>query len=133
MKRKDEWPQLLEHFVVSRREARFEWGAHDCCAFAARAIEAMTGENPAAKLPTYASEEEAMAIKDNAGGLLELPFSLGFQRVPVAFAQRGDLVAVETGERGPALGICLGRESAFASAVGVSFRETLSCSVAWRI
>ena len=49
-----------------------------------------------------------------------------------AHARRGDLVAMDA-DGGPALGVCLGAQSVFASPTGLDFRPTLTARRAWRI
>ena len=55
------WRQQLDALIASRMAAPFAWGAHDCCLFAADAVLAQTGEDPAAEFRgTYASAAEAL-------------------------------------------------------------------------
>ena len=91
--RRNDWPERLAAFVDARRRAAFRWGTNDCCIFAADWVLEATGVDPAAHWRGYASEAEAQAIIDAAGGLrglVSLP-----ERATTRLAQRGDVVLAE--------------------------------------
>jgi hypothetical protein len=91
--RKQEWPELLAAYVDASRSTPFAYGKHDCCLWAAGWIVEATGDDPAAHWRGYASEAEAQAIIDAAGGLrglVSLP-----ERATTRLAQRGDVVLAE--------------------------------------
>ncbi|OCP04994.1 MULTISPECIES: hypothetical protein [unclassified Ensifer] len=101
MKRFDDWYPRLAAYVSSVRRLPFEYGRHDCALFAAGAVAAMTGIDPAAKLRGKYSTL--------AGGLKKLR-RLGFDNhadfaasiLPEviegpAFAQIGDIAAFDLG------------------------------------
>ena len=103
MMRLDDWEQRLEA-ALTAADKPFQWGAHDCCTFAAMCVEAVTG------LPIWIAG--LSAYTDAAGarralvraGYDDLPAALDAAlgpRKPAAFAQRGD-VAVVTGPLGAA-------------------------------
>ena len=130
--RRREWPQRLAEYVDLRRETPFEWGAHDCCKFAAGAVEAMTGENRMADFH-YANEIGAMRLIKAAGSLDELVRrTLGDPLPSVAQAKRGDVVIADL-DRGATVGVCLGGVSAYAAERGLLFLPTLRARAAWRI
>jgi hypothetical protein len=94
----------------------------------------LTGIDFAADLRgTYATALEAKRIVDSRGGVMAIASAVcdaqGWPVCPVAKAGRGDVVAIES-EHGPALGVCLGADSAFA---GNIYRSTLDCGRAWRV
>ena len=103
---KHEAAVALEVHLYSRIDMPFEWGVHDCCLFAANAIEAMHGVDIADDFRgKYSDQASAMAliksvtggasIEDAAAwcakkhGLTEHTFPL--------MAQRGDLVIINNG------------------------------------
>lgn len=88
--RRYDWPELLADFIDSRRRKAFRWGENDCALCAADWVLECTGVDPAAHWRGYASEAEAQAIIDAAGGLREL-VSLPERATP-RLAQRGDVV-----------------------------------------
>ena len=50
MKRLDDWKPRLRAFLAEQGDKQFQFGQQDCGALAGGAIEAMTGENPHAKV-----------------------------------------------------------------------------------
>ena len=130
--RKNDWPAALAAFVAQRQCTPFAWGLQDCCQFARRAIEAMTGADPLPDVPVYTTVREAVRILRDLGGIEALPDRAGFAEVRLTLAGRGDLMSCQTG-RHLALGICLGRHSAFAGKSGLTYLPTLSCRRAWRV
>jgi len=131
--RRSDWPERLADYVASKRETEFEWGTHDCCRFAAGAVEAMTGVDRMAGY-RYKGEREALRLIAKAGSLGALAHRLlGEPLESVALAQRGDVVLADL-ENGASIGVCLGNVCAFAGlAGGVVFRPLLAAQVAWRI
>ena len=129
--RHHDWPERLADYVESRRAAPFEYGRHDCCQFAASAIEAMTGENPATYYP-YRNEIGAKRIIIEHGGMDALLTAILGEPCPVAMAGRGDIVLAEL-ENGPTAGVCLGRQCAFPADIGVTFRPREFITLAWKV
>lgn len=133
------WAERLAEFVASRQETPFCWGSHDCCAFTAGAVRAMTGADPMAAHHSYLTAISAARVIREAGGILDIPAALGLlERRRVICASRGDVVAAETyggrkGRKVVALGICIGAMSAFAGPVGVTTLKTSECLKAWRV
>jgi hypothetical protein len=98
MKRFADWETRIGVYVESLRDQPFLWGKLDCAIFAAGAVEAMTGVDPMAGLSGYGSEAEAdRVLKTETGGTLVRFMDSKFERVPVGFAHRGDLVMVDGG------------------------------------
>jgi len=125
-RRRETWARDLEAYMAEVRDVPFAWGSHDCCTFAAGAVEAMTGENPIpASCPPCGSREDAFAILDEAGGLEALVGLLavrnGWRAVPPALARRGDLMIFAGKDDGPLLAVNVG-----ASAVGPTERGTIT-------
>jgi len=131
--RRHEWPELLAAYVAERRRAPFEWGTHDCCKFAAGAVEAITGENPMHAIH-YTNEIGALRLIAEAGGQLEslVTAFIGQPLPTIAQAKRGDVVLSDLGN-GPTVGVCLGATSAYAAPVGLLMHPTAHARLAWRI
>ena len=140
MNRTPDWERDLNDFISKSRQEPFKWGQNDCCLFAANAVLAVTGydlaEDFRGKYTTGQGALKCLAdhgVRDVAE-LLELFQSSVVQPQFVAFAQRGDLMLYDLGARlGPAVGVCIGQDSAFVGLAGLQFIPTLSCSKSWRV
>lgn len=112
----------------------FAWGRHDCCLFAADAVRAVTGHDPAADLRgTYATAAEAAAALARAGGLVGLAIARAGRVVPTAAAQPGDVGLLEPGggER-PALAVCAGPHWLAPGRIGLVGHPAALVRRAWR-
>ena len=68
IERVENWKHKLGQLIQKDRNRLFEWGVHDCCMFAASAIEAQTGHDPAAKYrETYRCERSALEVMKKEG------------------------------------------------------------------
>lgn len=134
--RREDWPERLNDYIESRRDTPFEWGTNDCCMFAAHAIEAMTGENPAAEfVRKYKKQRSAQKIiKDHGGDLAGLICTKLGQEIDPRQAQRGDvmLVQIPTEDRECAA-VCLGDVWAAPGQDGLVFGTMKSALTAWRV
>lgn len=83
----------------------------------------MTGQDPLPGIESYSSALGAIRVLRRHGGIENLPVEAGFREVRGPCAKRGDIVSIPAG-RGTALGICLGRDSAFAGKEGLVFLRT---------
>jgi hypothetical protein len=129
--RHNDWPQRLSDYIESRKDEPFAYGSHDCCQFAAGAVEAVTGENPADPW-NYRNEIGAYRLMAEAGGIDGLITQALGNPVNAAQAGRGDVVLAEL-ENGPTAGVCLGRECAFPAQVGITFRPRGAILKAWNV
>lgn len=98
-----DWRPRLSALVAACFQRRFEWGVHDCALFAADAILAMTGTDPARDLRgRYASARgarklmRAMGFADKAALLSAL-----LPEVPPARAAQGDIAVLGAAETLP--------------------------------
>lgn len=142
MKRHIDWPERLNDFLVENRATPFAWGTNDCCSFAARAIEAITGENPMAGLPAYRSALGAMLLTrrrlmcldwHDRCGILRWPAALGFRVLgSPLLAWRGDIVAAQH-EGGLAIGVVAGSSAAFPTRDGIGWLRVMRCMRAWEV
>ncbi len=127
-----DWPERLADYVEAARTRAFEYGAHDCCMFAAGAVEAMTGANPMSRF-RYRGRLGAERLIRRAGSIDALVYrTLGEALPSPAQAGRGDVVIADL-ENGATVGVCLGDDCAFAGDPGIVFRPRSATRVAWRI
>lgn len=133
--RLQDWPERLAELVEARRHAPFRWGRHDCVLWAADAVLACTGQDPAAAWRgRYATEAEADAIIGAAGGLAELVTKAqadrGAGECPVEQAQRGDTALVAYGNS-LMMGVVLGDLVAVPGLNGLVFLRLRAACRAW--
>lgn len=104
-----DWEARLSAYISKVASTPFEYGVHDCALFAAGGVEALTGENPAAKfVGKYHGRASGRALTRGAGFADHVAFAESlFPRVGLASAMPGDLAVIDT-RSGPALGIVQG-------------------------
>lgn len=127
--RAEHWPETLAAFIEARRTTAFEWGVTDCTLFAADAVEAITGVDPAKQYRgKYADQKGALRLIKDAGSLSAL---VPLASISLPFAGRGDVVLVEM-DTGEALGVHIGRTIAAQGPDGLVFLPVASVVAAWR-
>jgi hypothetical protein len=126
-----DWPQRLDEYIASRKNEPFSYATHDCCQFAAGAVEAVTGENPSIRWQ-YRNEVGADRLIREAGGIDGLVTQALGEPCHPSQAGRGDIVLAEL-EQGPTVGVCVGRECVFAAQVGLSYRPRSVILQAWKV
>lgn len=94
MHRKPDWEARLAAYLEPLRTRPFCWGVHDCCTFAAGAVEAMTDLDP---IPEFRGRYStaigsARALRRFGGGTLEATLDAKFDRIDAALCHRGDIV-----------------------------------------
>jgi len=109
MKRIANWEAALAAWQLAVPARSFAWGEFDCALAACEAVKALTGVDPAeAFRGTYSTEAEAVKLL-GPGGLGEFAATVarefGMAEVVPNFAHRGDVVLVDNGNPGGALGI----------------------------
>jgi hypothetical protein len=124
------WEAALAAFLEEHRTATFAWGECDCVLFAAGAVAAMTGTDPAAAARGhYRTQLGSRRMLTRMGwSSLEGMMDAHLERVAPAFAQRGDVVMSEG-----SLGICAGRFAWFVTAEGLAPRALSAWTEAWRV
>ena len=134
------WPRALDAYVEACRHRPFTWGRHDCLLFAAGAVKAIAGADPAkGKRGKYRSEAGAQKLIHANGGWHKLITAcakgVGMKPVKTALAQRGDVVTARLGiDKRSAAGVCLGAEAAFPGEQGLEFHPLAACHRnAWRV
>ena len=134
--RRPDWPERLALLLESRHRMQFAWGVHDCCLFAADAVEAMTGSDPAANWRgSYSTEAGAEAIIGRIGleGMVAAALeAFGAGACDPAFAQRGDVVLVLVGNQ-PTMGVCTGDAVAAPGPDGLVFVGLGDVLRAWSV
>jgi len=126
------WRQQLDALIASRMAAPFAWGAHDCCLFAADAVLAQTGEDPAAEFRgTYADAREALELLTDLGGLQAVAARAG-ESIPALCAQVGDIGLVEHDGR-ELLAVCAGPVWLVPAEQGLAALPIDSATSAWRV
>lgn len=143
--RLDHWEISLDKLIAERLDAPFEYGAHDCCLFAADAVLAITGIDIAS--PDYrgkyndAASAFALIETITGGTTVEDAMDHAMQShefvtaLPsVLYAQRGDIVSCVRGE-GIMLGVVgLSGTSAWLTDVdGLKKIPVQQCKRAWHI
>ena len=139
IRRRDNWPALLEAHLSEWDSKPFAYGDADCVSFAASWLSRLGYADPLAGLGKWDNAKEAARIYQALGGFAHAVaaqlHALGCDRIAPALAMRGDLVVVPAGAKErPLLAIVNGRFAEAHSdngAVQVPFIETALS--AWRI
>lgn len=115
LQRLPDWQARFAALCEARRTAPFAWGTHDCCLWAADAVQALTGRDFAASYRgRYDDAKGAADLLVHDGGVGAIASAALGAPVPVALAAVGDVVLVQQGGR-KALAVC---NSSVALAVG---------------
>jgi hypothetical protein len=130
--RKHDWWESLTQYIEDNRHRALVWGEWDCCQFASGCVLTMTGTDHRASFPTYANEDEALAIIAGFGSVELLLTSVLGESKPVAHAKRGDIVAIDAGA-GVAAGVCLGVTCAVIGLRELQFLPCAQATAAWTI
>jgi len=132
--RRPDWESRLAAYLAGEHGQPFAWGSRDCVLFAAGAIEALTGEDPAAEVRgRYATRIGALR-RMKAEGAKEVGDLLDARlpRVAVGHARRGDLVLAENAGT-LALGVVIGRDAVFVGESGLVRLPIGSWQAAWAV
>jgi len=133
--RTQNWPTKLALFIEEKRHQPFNWQENNCGFFVCDWLAILVGVDPAAEPRKLTGKElvKAVRAKPLEERAAEIALSYQWPQVPVAFAQRGDVVAIELPGIGFSLGVCAGPMSVFPGQDGIVFNPTPSCVQAWRI
>lgn len=130
------WEEALSLYLDRCHDTQFKWGEHDCALFAAGAVKAMCGVDPAETMRgTYSDARGAAeALKEKAAGTLLKTANAWFgEHKHPAQAKRGDIVAKDR----TTLGVCVGHWSWFVgeegSHQGLIAIPTADCKKAWTV
>lgn len=128
--RHQNWEHRLNEFLKS--VGSFEWGTNDCCMFAVKAVEAMTGKDHGKPYGGYKTALGAARRLEKFGGVEGIAtIELGEPK-PVKQAKRGDVISIKNGEN-LILGICLGVKIASVSEDGLTFFSMSVANNAWSV
>ena len=138
MDRYQDWSVRLNKFITDHHTQGFEYGKHDCCLYVCDAVLAMTGVDMAEDFRGYDEKSFEKLLKDNkgVGGIaIQMAKKLNLHKIPVSFAQRGDVVYLKDSEEQSVLGIVSmnGRDVYVATNIGVTEYPLVHCNHAWRI
>lgn len=133
-KRVNNWPTKLALFIKEKENQPFDWKENNCGFFTADWLTILTGTDPAKDYRGWTAEDLMALHKERSYGTLidALAAAHGWPQVEATGAFRGDPVeAIVDGM--PRLGVCAGNRSVFAGPLGVVWRDTNSCTRAWRV
>lgn len=109
--RRPDWDERLSAYLTTMAAEPHAYGRHDCMTFAAGAVKALTGRDPArGHRGKYGSAKAAARYLKSLG--FNSPAAMIYsvlKRKPVAFAGRGDIVADAKGVPG----VCIGGDALF--------------------
>jgi len=125
----DNWEKLLNDYLS--QVGPFEWGANDCCLFAANGVLAMTGEDYAKPYRGYKTAKGALGKLKDIGVNGAATKALGEPKPPT-LAKRGDVVSFESGD-GLALGLCIGAKIAAVGQDGLIMLPMNQALQAWSV
>ena len=105
----DDWRSRLRKYLEDNTNTPFRLGLYDCGSFAGGAIEAMTGENPHAKVAgKYKTMAGALRVLKRLGHEDHIAYAASvLDEIDPLYAQFGDIAVVQ-GDDGPALGVVVG-------------------------
>ena len=133
MTRLPDWPDRLSVLVARAHTQLFTWGSHDCCMWAADAVQALTGHDPAADLRgRYADAPSAMHTLRAVGGLLGAGRRTGVRLAGPGYARDGDVALVHDGRR-PMLAVRVGDVWMAAATRGLMALPTGAARMAWGV
>ena len=133
--RRPDWRVRLSDYLALVAPAAFRPGQHDCAMFAAGAVEAMTGKDPAADLRgTYRSLAAGQAALVAAGYADQVAFVADlFPEIPAAMAAVGDLAVMDGEGAGMALGVVQGAAVYVLRPSGLALVNRLHIQRAFRV
>lgn len=126
------WQIALQGLITERMQMPFAWGSHDCCLWAADAVLAQTGIDPAAnERGTYFDVDGAARLLRELGGLSEVGRRAG-PEIPPLMAQFGDIGLMQIDGR-QMLGVCAGQVWLAPGIERMSAAPLESAVQAWRV
>jgi hypothetical protein len=126
----------LRALLQDRTAAPFQWGVNDCCLFAADAVRAQLGIDPAAGLRgRYATAREAERVLRQCGGLEGIARSaLGEPLRAPMLACVGDVGIIDEKDSGrDILAICIGEWWTLPTRDGLGLMPLDNARMAWKV
>lgn len=130
--RRPDWQQRLSSYLEEREKAPFAWGSNDCCAFAAGAVEAVTGVDHLTVFGRYESASAARALIRSYGGLEALVSVVLGPSVSPQMAAVGDIVLL-VNEGRKMLGLCNGTSVMAPGRLGIAVAGIEAAIAAWKV
>jgi hypothetical protein len=128
-----QWASALAALIEARAHQPFAWGPNDCAAFVADAVQAMRDADTLSELRgTRRTIREARQQIKRAGGVRAVIERAGLRPVPVALAQRGDVLLIEQGTW-PVLAVCNGADALATGPKGLEATPLDRAVAAWRV
>ncbi len=135
-KRKENWKDILYHYINKNQDREYELGTHDCVLFASNVILAMTDIDIAKDYRgKYKTKTEYLKLFKNLDvrTLEEITNKeLGWS-LPISKAQIGDLVLYVDSENIQHLGINLGLCVVIPGVEGLHYIYTKRCKLVWSV
>lgn len=134
MKRRPDWRQRLGEYVAAIAKSPFAPGSADCALFAADAVKAMTGSDPAADFRGHYTTLKGGFKQLQKAGFTDLAdlVATHLTEIPVAMAQVGD-IAVLSADGEAALGVVQGDRIYVRSMNGLATVPLLSAKRMFRL
>ncbi len=118
IERLPDWRMRLHEYLADEAARKFEWGVSDCAIFAAGAIKAMTGHDPAAQWRgRYKSMADGLRLIRKHGHKDHVAAARAFLKT--GRHRVGDIAVIEGDDAMPALGVVLGAAIAVKSPEGL--------------
>lgn len=131
--RRPDWQARFAALCAERQDAPFVWGTHDCCLWAADAVQAITGLDFAAQhRGQYRDAESAARLLHRLGGVGAIASAALGAPVPVAFAAVGDVLLVLQEGRN-ALAVCNGDSALGPGPQGLAVLGMDAALAAWKV
>lgn len=128
-----DWPGRFAALVDSARARPFEWGAHDCCLWAASAVGAITGSDPGSQWRgSYTTPRGALDVLEGLGGL-EGAGAMTGKSIAVALAFVGDVGLVTWPDGVESLAVCSGHDWMCAGDSGLIRLPLDAARAAWGV
>jgi formylmethanofuran dehydrogenase subunit D len=127
------WERELFALIDANRDTPFQWGEHDCIAWGAACVTAITGKAPVNNKLKRKDEKQAARLLKKIGGVsAAVTMELGDPMVNKLMARRGDIVVLSNGER-ECVGVCVGDSAACVDYDGMVFIPMTKAVSAWRV
>jgi hypothetical protein len=129
-----DWKPRLTAYLAEITPVAFRMGSQDCALFAAGAVRAMTGHDPAAAFRGSYTDLKSGLRRLKAAGFeshIQIAEAL-FDRVHPAFAQVGDLALIEVPD-GYALGLVAGEKLVCLTPAGLGHLPRTAAVATWTV
>lgn len=128
-----DWRARLAAVVAAAHRQPFVWGRHDCCLWAADAVRAVTGQDPAHDLRgRYDTANAALQALRGIGGLRGAGARMGAPLAGPLLAQDGDIGLVHDGRR-PMLAVSVSGLWLCAATPGLHPLPMAAASAVWGV